>query len=125
MVPNFKKPLESATDGAALAELLRPLDGEALDFDEGDKLWVRISAILVQKTSRLFAQGLGQFPRGVAQGQVHHARARMKVLAAVDLDDGGVLSALQNNARCVAPAQHMPEPIRKSSYPLAHNLPPE
>ena len=105
--------------------LLPPLDGEALDLDEGDKLWVLISAVLVQKTPRLFAQGLGQFLRGVAQGQVNHARAKMKVLAAVDIDDGEVLSALQNNARCVAPAQHMPEPVRKSSYPLAHNLPPE
>jgi len=82
--------------------LLPPLDGKALDLDEGDKLWVLISAVLVQKKPRSFAQGLGQFLRSVAQGQVHHALEKMKVLAAVDIADGGVLSALQNDARRIA-----------------------
>ena len=102
---------------------LPPLGSEGLGFGEGDELWVRISAILVQKTPRLLAQGLGQFLMGVAQGQVHHARGEIEILVAIDIANGGALSALENDAGRIAPAQHMPEPIRKSTYSFTPNWP--
>ena len=76
-------------------------------FGEGDDLGIGIPAILMHEAPGLFAQRLGQFRVGVAERQAHHARGKIQIFVAVDIDDGAAPAGLKNDARRVAPAQHM------------------